>query len=874
MKKKGAIIGAVIILFIGGCNLFQELLEPSDITKILDDKPKDISSPVITINSPSNGTEVGLLYQISGTVLDDSSGVRKVSVFNDGTPVPVTLTGDTWTANISNAIYGIHTNTVTAEDNSGNVCDPKSVWVNRVNTPSIIISSPANGSLVTNPNVPLSGTTIIDLPNVVTLVEVQLNSGSWNPATGTDLWTNNLLLIEGTNTIYARAIADNGKTNTSTVWKVIKATYPSIGISLPANNSSTNIPTISISGTSSVPGPYHVTSVQVKTNGGTWNSATGTTNWSIPQPLVEGTNFFFARAITDSGKTNGTLSQWKIVKYTLPLVSIISPANHSQTNSPNIVLYGTASVPAPYAISLVQVRLNGGIWSNASGTASWSNELLLISGTNYISARAITDNGKTNTGAPIEIVCTSGYYWTRKIGGTGEDYAYDIANDGFGNIYVTGQFRNSINFSADWGESDIKSSVGGGGSDIFITKISNSGAYIWTKQIGGTSFDEGLSIVCDVSGNIYITGYFRETVNFMSDWSGTDSKTNAGLNDIFITKINANGTYGWTYRIGGSGNDYGKALAADSSGNVYLTGYFDSGTVNFAGDWSGIDNKSCSGSFDTFVTKISNTGAYCWTKRFGDTGDDEPCSITTDVNGNVFLSGYFNDTVNFGADWSSNDNKASAGNRDGFITKISGTGAYCWTKRIGESGFDTAYSLTADVYGNIFVTGDFVGYPLNFAADWSSSDNLYSIAGIADIFITKIKADGTYDWTQRMGGLSTDYGNAITTDGSGNVYLTGYFISGTADFGADWSSNIIKTNAGDSDIYITKINANGSYGWTKWIGGPGSDKGLSLTIDGNGGLYIAGFFQSTVNFCADWSGTDSKTNAGLSDIFISKVKGW
>ncbi len=393
-------------------------------------------------------------------------------------------------------------------------------------------------------------------------------------------------------------------------------------------------------------------------------------------------------------------------------------------------------------------------------------------------------------------------------------------------------------------------------------------SYGWTKRVGGAFYDSGWSFTTDSAGNVYVTGSFTGTVNFGLDFGTTDTKTSTGYEDIFITKINSNGTYGWTKRIGGASHDIGTGISIDSSGNLYITGSF-TGTVNFGLDFGTTDTKtSAGGSADIFITKINSNGTYGWTKRMDGNGDDAGYSVTTDTWGNVYLTGYFHLSVNFGLDFGTTDNKPSAGYDDIFITKINSNDTYGWTKRMGGYSTDTGRSIATDSSGNVYVTGNF-DWTVNFGLDFGTTDTKTS-AGYDDIFITKINSNGTYGWTKIMGGTSYDYGYAITTDSSGNVYVTGGFSS-TVNFGLDFGTTDIKTSAGNIDIFITKINSSGTYGWTKRMGGNSYDYGRSVIIDPFGNIYVTGSFQSVVNFGLDFGITDTKTSAGYDDIFITKI---
>ncbi len=446
------------------------------------------------------------------------------------------------------------------------------------------------------------------------------------------------------------------------------------------------------------------------------------------------------------------------------------------------------------------------------------------------------------------------YGWTKIMGGTSGDNGWAITTDSSGNVYVTGDFLGTVNFGLDFGTTDIK--TGAGQVDIFITKINSNGTYGWTKIMGGNLFDDrGHAITTDSSGNVYVTGDFWYSANFGLDFGTTDTKTSAGQQDIFITKINSNGTYGWTKRMGGTSQDLGNDITTDSSGNVYVTGSF-GGTVNFGLDFGNTDIKTGGG---TFITKINSNSAYGWTKVISGTSGN---GIVIDSSGNVYLTGDFQGTVNFGLDFGTTDSKISAGSWDIFITKINSNGTYSWTKVMGGTLWDAGNGIATDSSGNVYLTGDFQG-TVNFGLDFGTTD----IKAGGGTFITKINSNGTYGWTKVISGTS---GNGIVIDSSGNVYVTGQ-LYGTVNFGLDFGTTDIKTSAGIWDIFITKVNSNGTYGGTKIMGATSDDHGYGITTDSSGNVYVTGSFQGTVNFGFDWGITDIKTSLGVYDIFITKL---
>jgi hypothetical protein len=261
--------------------------------------------------------------------------------------------------------------------------------------------------------------------------------------------------------------------------------------------------------------------------------------------------------------------------------------------------------------------------------------------------------------------------------------------------------------------------------------------YGWTKIMGGTSYDQGLGIATDFSNNIYVSGYFQGTVNFGHDFGTTDIKTSAGYADIYVTKTNANGTYGWTKIIGGTGGDYGFAITTDSSGNVYVSGYFQ-GTVNFGHDFGTTDIKTSVAQEDIFISKINANGTYGWTKIMGGANHDIGFAIAADSSGNVYVTGSFDGTVNFGHDFGTTDIKTSAGYDDIYVTKINANGSYGWTKVMGGTLSDGGHAITTDSSGDVCVTGYFSG-SVNFGLDFGATD-VKTSSGLYDIFIVKLES--------------------------------------------------------------------------------------------------------------------------------------
>ncbi len=263
---------------------------------------------------------------------------------------------------------------------------------------------------------------------------------------------------------------------------------------------------------------------------------------------------------------------------------------------------------------------------------------------------------------------------------------------------------------------------------------------------------------------------------------------------------------------------------------------------------------------------------YGWTHVAGGEKYDKASAVCADGNGNVYVVGHFaylatNLTVNFAADWGMTDEKTSKGERDCFIMKVSSDGSYCWTRRIGGSSADSAYSVCVDAENSVYVAGSVKSW-INFAEDWGGDDFKTAEGG----FVTKIGADGAYCWTHIVG----EHVSSICATSS-SIHLAGVFED-TVNFAADWGGTDEKTSTGDKcDVFVTKITTDGDYCWTHIIGGEERDYPCGLYANTAGQVFLAGEMGNgsaagyTVNFAADWSGSDEKTSAGLGDIFITSM---
>ncbi len=338
-----------------------------------------------------------------------------------------------------------------------------------------------------------------------------------------------------------------------------------------------------------------------------------------------------------------------------------------------------------------------------------------------------------------------------------------------------------------------------------------------------------------------------------------------GTWDAFIAKFSSSGSRIWATYYGGSGNEEGKGISIDASGNVYITGVTTS--TSTLATRSAYQTQPAGGN-DAFLAKFNSSGSRTWATYFGGTGSDWGHGVSTDVSGNVFITGQT---------WSSSGIASSgayqtsnAGGPDAFVAKFSSSGSRTWATYYGGSGSDPANGISADANGNVYITG------VTTSTSGIASSGAYQTtfaggsSGPYDVFLAKFGSSGSLSWATYYGGSLDDYGYAICTDAD-NVYITGlsYSTSGIAT-----SSAYQTTNAGGTpyafDAFLAQFSSSGSLSWATYYGGYGQDAGWGVCTDANGNVYITGNSNSTSGIAT--SGVYQTSNAGGYDVILAKFE--
>jgi len=390
----------------------------------------------------------------------------------------------------------------------------------------------------------------------------------------------------------------------------------------------------------------------------------------------------------------------------------------------------------------------------------------------------------------------------------------------------------------------------------------------WAGKTTGGSNEKHYDIKTDNLGNIYLVGSFGGTVD-MALGSNVNYLTTPGTqHNAYVQKLDEDGNLLWVISLVGNGFNVATGVDVDEGGNVYVTGYFQ-GTTDFDPGPAVLNKTSNGGTFDYFVIKFDLDGNLDWVHTFGGTGGAGPGfdfgrSIRLDGQGNLVVVGAFAQIMDFDPG-PGVFNLSGYQNGNVFIQKLDTAGNFIWAKLMGGTWGDMGTTLLFDSIGNVYVSGSY-----GAVADFDPGpavENLTAV-GVRDIFIVKLDVNGDYVWSKSVGGAGADHLFSSYMDPLGNLVYTGYF-EGTADLDPGVAVQN-HSSAGDQDVFVLKLNQNGTLIWAKTFGGVGKEDGLFVTGDALGDIYVTGYFESIVDFDPG-AAIINKSSAGGRDGFILKM---
>ena len=317
--------------------------------------------------------------------------------------------------------------------------------------------------------------------------------------------------------------------------------------------------------------------------------------------------------------------------------------------------------------------------------------------------------------------------------------------------------------------------------------------------------------------------------------------------------------YQWGRNFGGIGEDVVRAMSTDDAGNTYTTGYFTDVADYDPGE--GVNELTSNGFFDVFVQKLDTDGNLVWVASVGGAFFDYGTGIETDAEGNVYVTGVYQETVDFDPSGETFE-LTSAGSEDIYVLKLDADGNFIWARGMGSPGYEEPTSVGVDENGAVYVSGYF-----SETGDYDPGEGEYLLEsnGGQDAFVVRLDADGNLDWARNFGGDEQELSLGMDVATNGDLYLSGTF-AGECNFNPNDTGEQIRTPVDSQDGYILKLNSLGEFVYVATFGGQGGDTSWDVAIDNDGNAFAAGGFNGTFAFGdAEFESQDNE------DAFVVKV---
>ncbi|MDS4041290.1 MAG: SBBP repeat-containing protein, partial [Candidatus Competibacter sp.] len=447
------------------------------------------------------------------------------------------------------------------------------------------------------------------------------------------------------------------------------------------------------------------------------------------------------------------------------------------------------------------------------------------------------------------------------LGGSDFDEAYGIAVDSQGRAYVAG-YTNSTDFpTANALQNTLKVS-----SDAFVARLSAAGdTFEYSTYLGGSGVDYGYGIAVDSQGRAYVAGHTDSTdfptVNAVQSTPGGSFNPPRTYSDVFVARLSGAGdVLEYSTYLGGNNNDRGYAIAVDSTGRAYVTGYTSSANFPTANSLQAV----LRGSMDAFVARFSPTGnALEYSTYLGGTGNnDSGTGVAVDSTGHAYVTGLTNSSSNFPT---ANPLQGTygGGNWDAFVARLNPTGNTLeYSTYLGGNRYDSGAGIAVDSTGRAHVVG------ITSSPDFPTANAVQSaLGGNDDIFVARLSAAGdVLEYSTYLGGNQDDEGTGIAVDSAGNTHVTGYA----------YSENFPTTNALQGtllfglDALVARLSSMGStLEYATYLGCNGRNYGYGVAADNASNAYVTGFTA-----CTDLPTTANavqRTFGGNEDAFVAII---
>ncbi len=422
--------------------------------------------------------------------------------------------------------------------------------------------------------------------------------------------------------------------------------------------------------------------------------------------------------------------------------------------------------------------------------------------------------------------------WLEQLGSKGWDKTNGISIDSENNIYVAGDFANTL-------EGSKKSVDSEGESDVYVARYTNEGKLDWLWSAGGQGNDKITALTSAPDDDLYISGILDGSMEFGNKQIEGNNKK------LFVARINKKGSCEWVFTLSYSKMASGYILNTDKSGNVLLGGVFND-TLAYNSD-----NLVSNGFRDIFLLRLDSDGNLDEMKQYGSKMDESLTAISADTLGNIVISG--NNEAEITMDNLTLEAPYSKKYSNCFVTALDSSLTAQWSKCFYSNSYSTISGLECLDNGNIFLTGSFK-HTLHI------DDLEYTCNGASDFFISRLDSLGNILWLKTYGGKYDERSSALKINNLGGVMVMGNYNNSL-----ELDSLQITSEGARKDAFVAQWDSSGSVSWAGTLEGSSNNIAKFGDLDNEGNLYLTGSFRGSL--AAD---DQEVTSSGEQDVFIAK----
>jgi len=471
------------------------------------------------------------------------------------------------------------------------------------------------------------------------------------------------------------------------------------------------------------------------------------------------------------------------------------------------------------------------------------------------------------------LLIAQNFEWAKRIGNNQNEANNISCLDKYGNIFIAGSFKNTVDF--DPGTNVFNLSSNNNSLDAFIIKLGPNGNFLWAKSLGGSGIDNIKHIACDSTGSVFVTGTFQETMDLNTDSAGIQLVTTAGTYqgeyDFFVLKLNSNGQYAFGFSAGSEAINAAPLIKIDQNENMVIAGFLP-GTADL--DPSANVYNLWANYGICMIAKYTNNGSFLWAKNYGIQPSPSPLisqikDFYFDSDNNIYISGEYSNYADLNPDTTVVLNIPVLGNSDIYILKLDENGIFQSVKTFGGDAntygsgnewLEGVKFIKTDLEGNKYIGGYFIG---NIDFDFSNNNYILNAAQ-GNQFIAKYDSAYNLIWVKQLQVELTFY-YGLVADAHQNIYLTGTF-EGIVDFNPGLGVNTLETSY--PRVFILKLDSVGNFVWANKL--QYATNSFALAVDNLGNIINSGTFGGLLGDFDPSSSTFNLQSAGADDYYILK----